>query len=164
MAVAAPAASAAPTPATAPVLALAGVGRAFGPVEVLFDIDFDLKPGEVHALIGENGAGKSTMMKIMAGYLAPTKGRVLLDGAPVAFSSSEEAEERGVVLIHQEFNLARQLSVEQNIFLGRELKRGPFLDHRAMREKTLALLAELETPVDPAAIVAGISVPEKQMV
>lgn len=164
MAVAAPAASAAPIPAAAPVLALAGVGRAFGPVEVLFGIDFDLKPGEVHALIGENGAGKSTMMKIMAGYLAPTKGRVLLDGAPVAFSSSEEAEERGVVLIHQEFNLARQLSVEQNIFLGRELKRGPFLDHRAMRETTLALLAELETPVDPAAIVADISVPEKQMV
>ncbi len=69
---------------TAPVLELRKVSRRFGPVQVLFDVDFDLRPGEVHALIGENGAGKSTMMKILGGYLAPSEGTVALDGAPSA--------------------------------------------------------------------------------
>lgn len=150
--------------AHAPVLALKKVSRSFGPVQVLFDVDFDLYPGEVHALIGENGAGKSTMMKILSGYLEPTSGEVTLDGAPVSFASSEDAEDRGVVLIHQEFNLADQLSVEQNIFLGRELKRGLFLDHRAMRATTNELLERLETKTAPSATVSKISVPEKQMV
>ena len=151
-------------PDLAPVLAIEKVSRRFGPVQVLFDVDFDLRAGEVHALIGENGAGKSTMMKIMGGYLAPSQGRILLDGAPVAFASSREAEDRGIVLIHQEFNLAPQLCVEENIFLGRELKRGPFLDRRAMQAESRALLARLDCAVDPRARVADISVPDRQMV
>ncbi|MDF0601957.1 sugar ABC transporter ATP-binding protein [Psychromarinibacter sp. C21-152] len=154
---------AAPGEAT-PVLALENVSRAFGPVQVLFDLDFDLRAGEVHALIGENGAGKSTTMKILAGYLAASEGRILLDGRPVTFASGEAAEDSGVVMIHQEFNLAPQLTVEQNIFLGRELKRGWRLDHKRMRATTLELLAALETHIDPRATVADISVPEKQMV
>ncbi len=145
-------------------LALSNVTRSFGPVQILFDIDFDLRPGEVHALIGENGAGKSTMMKILSGYLQPTTGEVLLDGNGVRFADSEAAEAVGVVLIHQEFNLAETLTVEQNIFLGRELKRGFLLDHAKMRAETLALLAQLETDVDPAARVSEISVSDKQMV
>jgi ribose transport system ATP-binding protein len=149
---------------TAPVLALSQVSRSFGPVQVLFDVDLDLRPGEVHALIGENGAGKSTAMKILAGFLEPTSGEVRLDGRPVAFASSEEAENRGVVMIHQEFNLAAQLTVEQNVFLGRELRRGPFLDHRAMRERTRALLDRLSCRADPDARVRSISVSDKQMV
>jgi ribose transport system ATP-binding protein len=151
-------------PGSAPVLALAGVSRSFGPVQVLFDVDFDLRPGEVHALIGENGAGKSTTMKILAGFLEPTAGEVRLDGQPVAFASSEEAEDRGVVMIHQEFNLASQLTVEQNVFLGRELRRGLFLDHRTMQERTRALLDRLACRADPNARVRSISVPDKQMV
>lgn len=107
-------------------LTLADICRSFGPVQVLHDISLTLRPGEVHALIGENGAGKSTAMKIMSGYLEPTKGQVKLDDAPVRFASSQEAEGQGVVLIHQEFNLADQLSVEQNIFLGHEKRRGCF--------------------------------------
>ncbi len=153
-------------PQTSPVatLALAKVSRLFGPVQVLFDVDFDLFPGEVHALIGENGAGKSTMMKIMSGYLAPSRGSVLLDGEARHFASSQEAEDAGVILIHQEFNLAEELTVEQNIFLGRELRRGFWLDHAAMRAKTQALLDELECKVDPGAKVCDISVSDKQMV
>jgi ribose transport system ATP-binding protein len=147
-----------------PVLALAGVSRSFGPVQVLFEIDLELRAGEVHVLIGENGAGKSTAMKILAGYLEPSAGEVRLDGRPVAFASSQEAEDRGVVLIHQEFNLAPQLTVEQNVFLGRELKRGFFLDHREMRARTRALLARLGCRVDPSVRVRDISVPDKQMV
>lgn len=145
-------------------LALCGVSRAFGPVEVLSSLDYDLRAGEVHALIGENGAGKSTTMKILAGYLEPSSGHVELDGAPVAFASSAQAEDRGVVLIHQEFNLAQQLTVEQNIFLGREIRRGWRLDHAAMQARCRELLALLETDVSPRARISALSVPERQMV
>ncbi|SFC11298.1 sugar ABC transporter ATP-binding protein [Tropicimonas isoalkanivorans] len=153
----------APAPDT-PVLALRNVQRSFGPIQVLHDVTIELFPGEVHALIGENGAGKSTTMKIMSGYLAASGGTVELDGAPVSFAESREAEARGVTLIHQEFNLAQLLSVEQNIFLGHELRRGWRLDHAAMRARTRDLLDRLETPLDPRAQVSAISVPEKQMV
>ncbi len=149
---------------TDPVLAIRDVSRSFGPVQVLFDVSFALRPGEVHALIGENGAGKSTTMKILAGYQPPSSGEVLLDGVPVIFADAQQAEERGVVMIHQEFNLAQQLSVEENIFLGRELKRGPFLDHRAMQAESRRLLDRLDCPVDPRAKVADLSVPNRQMV
>ena len=109
--------------------ALAGrkVSKDFA-VRVLDGVDIALRAGEVHALIGENGAGKSTLMKILAGYQPPSEGEVLIDGTPVHFAGSGEAEARGIVLIHQELNLADDLSVAANIFLGRELKRGPFLD------------------------------------
>ncbi len=149
---------------SAPVLAIAGVSMRFGPVQVLFDLDFDLRAGEVHALIGENGAGKSTTMKILAGYQRPSGGQVLVDGAPVDFAGSQQAEAAGIVMIHQEFNLAQQLTVEENIFLGRELHRGPFLDHRRMQAESRALLERLNCAVDPRARVSDLSVPNRQMV
>jgi ribose transport system ATP-binding protein len=146
------------------VLALRKVSRFFGLIQVLFDVDFDLRQGEVHALIGENGAGKSTMMKIMAGYLQPSGGEILVDGVPVSFASSHDAETAGIVMIHQEFNLAPQLTVEENIFLGREKRRGPFLDHREMQAESARLLERLHCPVDPRARVSELSVPNRQMV
>lgn len=149
---------------THPVLAAHQVTRCFGPIEVLHGVDFALNAGEVHALIGENGAGKSTLMKILGGYLAPSGGTLRLDGAPVQFSSQRAAEEAGIIMIHQEFNLAMQLTVEENIFLGREIRRGPFLDHRAMQEGARRLLARLECDVDPLARIADLSVPDRQMV
>lgn len=145
-------------------LALHGVSKAFGPIEVLHGVDFALHPGEVHALIGENGAGKSTMMKILGGYIPATGGEVRLDGKAVRFASSDAAETAGVVMIHQEFNLAEHLSVEQNVFLGRELRRGWLLDHRAMQARTSELMDTLEAGVAPTARVSRISVPQKQMV
>ncbi|SFP24682.1 sugar ABC transporter ATP-binding protein [Tranquillimonas alkanivorans] len=147
-----------------PILALDAVSRRFGPVQVLFDVDFSLRAGEVHALIGENGAGKSTTMKILAGYLEASEGRILLDGQPIRFASSEGAEDAGIVMIHQEFNLAEQLTVEQNVFLGREKRKGLFLDHRAMQAETRVLLDRLQCKVAPKARVSDISVPDKQMV
>jgi ribose transport system ATP-binding protein len=148
-------------------LVLLGANRLckrFGAVQVLFDVSIDLRAGEVHALIGENGAGKSTLMKILSGTHPPTSGSLSFAGSEVAFESSEAAEALGIVLIHQEFNLAEQLSVEANIFLGREIRRGPFLAASTMRAQAAALLRELETTIDPAARVSALSVSDKQMV
>ena len=150
--------------AAAPRLAARAVSKSFGLVEVLTSIDLRLEQGQVHALIGENGAGKSTLMKILCGYEQPSKGEVVLDGAPVHFADSAQAERGGVVLIHQEFNLAEQLSVEANIFLGRELRRGMLLDEKQMRARATLLLGELETAVGPRQLVSELSVPDKQMV
>jgi len=148
---------------TPPVLALQGVTRSFGPIEVLHGIDLELRAGEVHALIGENGAGKSTIMKILGGYLAPTSGQVLLDGRPVSFRSGPQAEAAGIVVIHQEFNLAPALTVAANVSLGREIA-GWRLDHAAMRARTQALLDRLHCRIDPDARVADLAVPDRQMV
>ncbi|WP_424932305.1 sugar ABC transporter ATP-binding protein [Amaricoccus macauensis] len=146
------------------VLDARGIKRRFGPIEVLHGVDFSLRAGEVHALIGENGAGKSTMMKILGGYLAPSEGELLLNGQPTRFTDQRDAEAAGILMIHQEFNLALQLTVEQNIFLGRERRRGPFLDHRAMQDEARTLLARLDCDVDPRARINDLSVPNRQMV
>lgn len=146
------------------VLALRSVSRSFGPIEVLHGVDIALEPGRVHALIGENGAGKSTTMKIMTGYQPPSSGQVLVDGQPISFATMGQAEDLGISLIHQEFNLAEQLTVEQNIFLGRELKRGFLLDKSAMRTKTRELLDRLDCKVSPDRIVSTLSNSDKQMV
>ncbi len=146
-----------------PALALRDVKKSFGPIEVLHGIDFALLPGEVHALIGENGAGKSTIMKILGGFLAPSSGQVLLDGRPAPWRSGAEAEALGVVVIHQEFNLAADLTVAENIWLGRE-KGGLFLDHKAMRAGAQALLDQLECRVGPDARIRDLPVSDRQMV
>lgn len=145
------------------VLALQDVSKSFGPIKVLHNVDLALEPGEVHALIGENGAGKSTIMKILGGFLDPTEGQVLLDGQPVAFSSGPEAEAAGILVIHQEFNLASDLSVAANVFLGREIG-GWRLDHAAMRKQTSALLERLHSPISPDTLIRELSVPDRQMV
>jgi len=136
----------------------------FGPVRVLFDMDFELRRGEIHAVIGENGAGKSTLVKIVSGYHLPTEGKLLLDGKTVRFLSTKDAEDAGICMIHQEFNLANDLTVEENIFLGKERRRGPFLDRRQMQKESRAILASLETTVHPRARVKNLSVSQKQMV
>ncbi|KQO23708.1 ABC transporter ATP-binding protein [Acidovorax sp. Leaf76] len=141
------------------------VTKEFGPVRVLHGVGFALQPGRVYGLLGENGAGKSTLMKILAGYESPTTGEVVVDGAVRApGGGSRAAEAQGIVLIHQEFNLADDLTIAQNIFLGHEIKRGPFLDDKAMREKTRAALAQVGLPLDPDTRVKKLIVAEKQLV
>ena len=146
------------------VLSLDKITKSFGPVEVLHGVELHLHSGEVHALIGENGAGKSTIMKILGGYLAPTTGQVLLDGKPGTYHSGPEGEAQGVVVIHQEFNLAPDLTVAANIFLGREITKGLGLDHAAMRAATAELLTRLDTTIRPDALIRDLSVPDRQMV
>lgn len=145
-------------------VAFDGIVKRFGPVQVLHGVSFALEPGRVYGLLGENGAGKSTLMKILAGYEQPSEGRVLVDGEAVAFSGSRDAEARGIVLIHQEFNLAEDLSIAGNIFLGHERRRGWFLDERAMRREAEAALAAVGLTRDPDEPVRRLIVAEKQLV
>jgi ribose transport system ATP-binding protein len=147
-----------------PALAVEGITKAFGPNKVLFGVDFDVHPGEVHALLGENGAGKSTLVKILSGYLQPTNGQINVSGRQVELENSSQGEDLGIVLIHQEFNLAEQLTAEENIFLGRELFVGWFLDGRTMRLRSRELLQGLQCDVNPGARVKDLSVSDKQMV
>ncbi|AUH32996.1 sugar ABC transporter ATP-binding protein [Paracoccus tegillarcae] len=147
-----------------PVLSMRDVHKNFGPIEVLHGVDLDLHAGEVLALIGENGAGKSTTMKCLAGYQPPSSGRILLDGAEVTFGSLHDGEEAGIVLIHQEFNLAEQLTVEQNIFLGREVLKRGLLDKAEMRRRSRDYLARVKCTVDPDTPVSRLSNSDKQMV
>ncbi|PVY89314.1 monosaccharide ABC transporter ATP-binding protein (CUT2 family) [Acidovorax sp. 99] len=141
------------------------VTKEFGPVRVLHGVGFALQPGRVYGLLGENGAGKSTLMKILAGYESPTTGEVVVDGAVRApGGGSRAAEAQGIVLIHQEFNLADDLTIAQNIFLGHEIRKGLFLDDKAMREKTREALAKVGLPLDPDTRVRKLIVAEKQLV
>ncbi|WP_295373839.1 sugar ABC transporter ATP-binding protein [uncultured Pseudacidovorax sp.] len=140
------------------------ITKAFGPVQVLHGVSFSLPPGKVVGLLGENGAGKSTLMKILAGYESPSGGVLRINGQPQTFRSSRDAEALGIVLIHQEFNLAEDLSVADNIFLGHEKRKGLFLDERAMQAEAAAALAQVGLPVDPATKVRRLIVAEKQLV
>ncbi len=146
------------------VLSGARLSKSFGPIEVVHAVDVDVRPGEVHALVGENGAGKSTLMKMLSGYLAPSSGELRMDGRPVAFRDSNEAEAAGIVLIHQELNLVPHLTVEENIFLGREPHRFGIVDHRATRRATRELLDALKTDVPATRQVRELSVSQAQMV
>jgi len=140
------------------------VVKAFGPVQVLHGVSFSLEPGRVYGLLGENGAGKSTLMKILAGYEPLTGGILRVNGEAQEFASSRDAESLGIVLIHQEFNLAEDLSIAQNIFLGHEKKKGWLLDDAAMARDAAAALAEVGLHVDPATKVRRLIVAEKQLV
>ncbi len=141
------------------------IEKAFGPVQVLHGVSFSLAPGRVYGLLGENGAGKSTLMKILAGYERPSGGGLRIDGTPHQFASSRDAEALGIVLIHQEFNLAEDLSVAQNIFLGHEKKKAGFLlDDAAMEREAAAALAQVGLTIDPRTKVRRLIVAEKQLV
>jgi ribose transport system ATP-binding protein len=140
------------------------IRKDFGPVRVLHGVSFELAPGRIHGLLGENGAGKSTLMKILAGYESATAGEIVIDGEARHFEGSREAEQAGIVLIHQEFNLAEHLTIAQNIFLGHEKRRGLFVDDTAMRREARELLAQVGLVRDPDTKVRDLIVAEKQLV
>src|SRR3954447_8204808 len=140
------------------------VVKEFGNVRVLHGVSFDLAPGGVYGLLGENGAGKSTLMKILGGYEHLTSGELHVNGEARSFKSSREAEAAGIVLIHQEFNLAEDLTIGQNIFLGHEKKRGWWLDDAAMRAESARVLAQVGLNRNPDTPVRQLIVAEKQLV
>lgn len=143
-----------------------GISKEFSSVRVLDNISVEIRAGEVFGIIGENGAGKSTFIKILSGLYEPTAGKLWFDGAPVEIRGPADARRIGISLIPQEFNLVADLCVYENIFLGEELVgKGGFLDRKAMIERTRALLAELDaSSIDPEARIQNLSVAQKQMV
>ena len=145
-------------------VSFAKVEKSFGPVQVLHGVSFDLAPGRVIGLLGENGAGKSTLMKILAGYEALSGGELRIDGEVVHFDGPRAAEARGIVMIHQEFALAEDLTVAQNIFLGHEKTRGWWLDDAAMRAETERVLQQVGLTASPDTLVKHLIVAEKQLV
>lgn len=146
------------------VLEARGLSKSFGPVEVLSQVSVGLRAGEVHAVVGENGAGKSTLMKLLSGHLAPTRGSVAMDGVPLTLASPVEAERRGIVLVHQEILLAPHLTVAQNIFMGREIRRGPTVDDRAMNRLAAEAVARLGADLPVTVPVARLSIAQRQLV
>ncbi len=146
------------------VLSARGISKSFNGVQVLFSVNFDLKAGEIHALMGENGAGKSTLVKVLSGFEQPTSGEILLDGKPVKLPPNGAAEALGIVIIHQEFNLAEHLTVTESLFLGREVTRFGVLDRKHMRAETRRVLDLLGSHVDENALISSLSIADKQMV
>lgn len=146
------------------VLCARRVSKSFNGVQVLFSVNFELKAGEIHALMGENGAGKSTLVKVLSGFEQPSSGEILLDGHPVKLPPNGAAEALGIVIIHQEFNLADHLTVAESIFLGREVTRFGVLDRKFMRAETRRILDLLNCHVDEDAMISSLSIAEKQMV
>ncbi|SAK97501.1 sugar ABC transporter ATP-binding protein [Caballeronia ptereochthonis] len=141
-----------------------GIEKQFGPVRVLHGVSFDIAPGRIYGLLGENGAGKSTLMKILAGYERANAGELYIDERKCDFASSRDAEHAGIVLIHQELNLADHLSIVQNMFLGHELRKGFFLDEPAMRQAARARLTDVGLHKHPDTKVRDLIVAEKQLV
>ena len=142
-----------------------GIGKSFGPVRVLEGVDFNIAGGEIHALMGENGAGKSTLMKILSGSYTADAGTVLVDGKPVIIRSSTEAEALGIAIIHQELNLIPQLSVLDNLFLGREPNRFGVIESTHMRAEAAVWLKKVGADhLDTAREAGTLSIGQQQLV
>lgn len=147
-----------------PVLHAEGLSKAYGPITVLSDVTLDIRAGEVHAIIGENGAGKSTLMKLLSGHAAPTGGTLAMAGETVAFADAVQAEDAGIVLVHQEILLAPDLTVAQNLFLGRELSRYFSVDDRRMNRRTAEVLARVGSTARPTSRVGDMPLAQRQLV
>lgn len=147
-----------------PFLEISGIGKSFPGVRALHDVAFSVAPGEVVAVLGENGAGKSTLMKILAGVQEPDAGEIRLDGRPARIRSVEEGLALGIALIHQELNLATNLSVGANLFLGREPTKRGLIDEREIAARSRELLARVGLDLDPATPVGDLSIGRRQLV
>ena len=149
-----------------PVVTLRNVCKSFAGVRALDNAQFDLLPGEVHALMGENGAGKSTLMKVLAGVYRKDAGEVVFNGQPVDIDSPRAAQALGIVTVHQELNLMNHLSVAQNIFIGREPRGrfGLFIDEDAMCAGAQRIFGRMNLQLDPHTPVGELTVAKQQMV
>jgi ABC-type sugar transport system ATPase subunit len=152
-----------------PLLQARSISKRFGALQALADVDLDVHSGEVLAILGDNGAGKSTFIKILSGAYEPSAGTLLLDGAPVRFGFPQDAADVGIATIFQELALSENLSIAENVFLGRELVRRvlgvPFLRRQAMKQKVAELLHSLEAHIsDPDAAVGSLSGGQRQAV
>ena len=144
-----------------PIIRLEKVAKSYGGINALEEADFELFPGEIHALAGENGAGKSTLCKLIAGVIAPTAGAVWIDGRQVTLSAPKDASRLGISMVYQETSLVPQLTVAQNMVLGRERM---FNSVRKVRNAARQVLQRLNFKVDPSQLAGSLSTAKRQMV
>lgn len=149
---------------TAPALSFNAISKRYPGVQALSDVLFAVRAGSVHALLGENGAGKSTILRILSGATRPTSGDLTIAGARRVFRSTREAHEAGVAVIHQELNLVPEMTVADNVLLGNMPRRAGFIDPAAIRARAAAQLAALDPRIDPDALVKQLSMGQRQMV
>ena len=149
---------------TEPLLRMSLIGKRFPGVQALDDAGLEVLPGEIHALLGENGAGKSTLIKILSGAQQPDSGTIEFGGQKVTMTSPHDAQRRGIVTIYQEFTLAPNMTIAENVFIGREPGPGVFVDWRKMAAETNAITARLGLQLRPMSIVRELRVAEQQMV
>ncbi|MFD7706555.1 sugar ABC transporter ATP-binding protein [Streptomyces sp. NPDC059786] len=149
---------------TAELLRIEGIRKTFPGVVALDGVDFELRRGEVHVLLGENGAGKSTLIKMLSGAYRPDAGRILVDGRETRIHEAQDAERLGIATIYQEFNLVPDLTVAENIFLGRQPRRFGLIDRKTMEADAAELLARVGVNVSPRARVRELGIARLQMV
>lgn len=142
---------------------LKGIYKSFGNNDVLRGVDFDIREGEIHALVGENGAGKSTLMNIFTGLISKDSGEIYIDGRKTDIDSTEAASDLGIRFIHQELVDYPELTVVENLFMNKELKRGFFLDYKKMEEEAIKIFRELDLNIDPNDLVKDLSIGQRQM-
>lgn len=157
------------TDCSAPYLEAKDISKRFGGLLALSDVNLEIRAGEVLALLGDNGAGKSTFIKILAGAHPPTAGEILIEGNPATFNSPRDAASAGIATIFQELALSENLSISENVYLGRELKRSifgiPFLRRHEMKNRVASLLDELDAHIpDPNVRVGSLSGGQRQAV
>src|SRR6056297_2737838 len=146
------------------VLEMKNITKTFPGVKALDKVNFSLKKGEVHALLGENGAGKSTLMKVLNGIHQRDEGEIILRGKSVEFNDTKEAQNAGLAIIHQELELIPHLNVAENIFLGREEKKGVFIDYKKLYQNTEDVLNMLGVNIDPKSKIKDLNIGSQQMV
>ncbi|WP_255949847.1 sugar ABC transporter ATP-binding protein [Streptomyces odontomachi] len=156
--------TATPAPPAAPVLRAVDVTKVYGGTTALKGVSLDIAPGRVTVLFGENGAGKSTLMKILSAVESPTTGQIELDGNVVRFGSAREAADSGISIIHQELSLCPNLSIQDNLFLGREHTRRLLIDRGAQRAQAAAVLGRLDDALDPDDQVGDLRLGQQQLV
>ncbi len=145
------------------ILTMKGIDKSFPGVRALDKVDLEVRKGEVLALMGENGAGKSTLMKVLTGIYSKDAGTITYEGREVTYHNPREAQADGIVIVHQELNMMGHLTVAQNIFIGREFKKGPFIDDKKMNEEAEKLFKQLNIDIDPKATMSELTVGMQQM-
>ena len=145
------------------VLSMRDISKTFPGVKALQHVDFTLRKGEIHALMGENGAGKSTLMKVLTGIYQKDSGTITYKGKETEFHNTREAQDAGVVIVHQELNMIGDLTVAQNIFIGREPKKGIRVDDKKMIEDSRKLFQDLNIEIDPREKMSNLTVGKQQM-